>query len=251
MKKIYTILTLLLMSAANAGLSAQSFAFYLEESKLNDDAEITVNKVAYEDNYGSDTEPLWYETFESGLSVHNLTQTTIASVGTQHVITAPAYGNLSFCFGNCVQTNADKTLECSISPTNTAALHVSFIVEKKSYTTAKVLYSVYNKFDNTDRCKVTVNYVYQTLDATVFPNTVSKFYTFQTGSELNLLYQFKTNDYRTLNITSLAGCDLGNFVLENTEGKLTIPLTLKGGVYIFTVRNRNHEIVVSSKIVVK
>jgi hypothetical protein len=250
MKKNHIIL-LFMLALGNLSLFSQSFAFYLNQTKLEDNAEITVNAVEYT-NYGSDSSPVWYALLESNLSLVNSSAMTINAVANQIVETTPTYGEISFCFGNCVTTNANKTLETAIAPTNTTALHLSFSAEKNFYTTTRVKYVVANKLDNSDKRTVTINYVYQeSTGITPISGRVNKFFTSQYGRNIVGNYQFDSAGGKLVRIATLSGRVTEEFRLENISGKFEIPVHFSSGIYLLTVSDDKAQTVLSRKILVK
>lgn len=246
MKRLYILFSSFIVLQLSA--TAQDFAFFYNGIKLDNNTEITVNEYIIE-NDGTEQEPDYYANFESNLELRNLTPMTINGGMIQEVLTRPQFGTLSFCFGNCVLTNDNYTLETSVAPTNTTALHLSYIVPKDMFETAKATYSVYNKLNPYEKVSVTVTYSYVNNTGLNTPLSADEFNVYQLGDMLNINYELKEIEPYSIHLYNLVGKEVFSQSLTTLSGNVKVSGLAKG-IYITSLRKGN-QVATTCKVIIK
>lgn len=239
MKKIYA--SLVLSFALSAPAIGQTFAFFRNGVQLANDTEITINEYITEDGVVS---------LESGLEIHNLLAFPMQGVAAQEVIKAPESGSLSFCFGNCVLTNSNKSLETSVATTNTTSFHVLLATETNAFATSKVKYSVYPKINSSDIQSITVNYVYNSTSTQNTKSDLAKVILNQSNGIYNVYYSFGSVKERKIQLMNLTGQVVAQSVIQKQSGTWIPDCTMTKGIYIVAVRE-NGKVTFSRKLVVR
>lgn len=227
---------------------AQGFAFYQQGLKLENNAEIQVS-VYTEENDGTVAEPDMQAYFESNLELRNESQSTMNGVMTQEVLTAPKFGYLSFCFGNCVITNSFYTLETSVAPTNTTALHLSYFVPVTQYETVKAKYTVYDKLDPSNAQVLTITYTYtnQTAVPTTEQDALLKVQ--QRGQQLEVSMDSEQYTHGIIRLYNMAGVEVFAKTLLSS-GDIARTTCLSKGCYVVALYEGNL-IVARKKVLVR
>jgi len=227
---------------------AQDFAFYHNGVKLENNAEINVTEYT-EENDGTTSNPEYNEYFESNVVLHNESPMTINGAMTQEVILSPQSGYLSFCFGNCVLTNSFYTLETSVAPTNTTALHLTYFVPKNMYETVSAKYSVYNKLNPTVVTSVTITYVYTNNTAVNSVSTTKDFNVYQTGDLLNVKFNISENGDYSVHLYSLTGSEIYSRNLSDVNGNIKVA-GLSKGIY-FAKLKKGNQLIATRKVMMR
>ena len=253
--KTITFLTILFFSVTS--MFSQSIVFFQNDTQLENDAEITITEVTKE-NYGTEEAPSWFLTMESELHLKNLTSQNINTEMRQIVLNPPSAGLLSFCFGLCTDTNEDLILPANpADPLNhiiiTAnsfynSLHLCFIPELDMFTTAKVKYSVYDRFNPDDVYSVTINYNYTSNSGIDDMLTDKGFSVFQNGN--NTVFKYMSgNANMNLTVYNITGQIVSKHLLPNS-GDFILPEQLTKGLYIYSITEGNKQ-VFSQKFIIK
>lgn len=229
----------LLFCSIFSTVSAQTFAFFRHGVQLNNNAVVNVSEFTTEDGA---------ITIESGLEVRNLTTLNFMGVVTQHVIQKPQNGIISFCFGNCVFTNEDLTLETVVSSSNTTALHVYYASEAGKYGNTSVEYTVYSKLNPSETRKVTVNFNYNATRLNSLSGDMNSVRILHQGGRVQFAFQFPSENVYQLQLLDLTGKVLAETSTKNKSGNWVPDLKVSKGIYFLRVR-ANSTLSFSRKIV--
>ena len=249
MIKTITFLTILFFSVTSMFAQTPAIAFFQNETQLGNGAEITISEITRE-NMGDDDFPFWVTTMESELHLKNLTDKGLSVTVSQEVLVAPTgEGMLSFCFVQCVPGSVNTTIEGSLAANSFAdGFHLNYTPEIGEFTTAKVKYSVYEKYTPEDVYSVTITYNY-TSDSNI-DNVLSDkdFTVYQNGN--NTVFKY-VSDKANMNLTvyNITGQIVAQYLLPN-GGNFILPEKLNKGLYVYSVKEGNRAIS-SNKFVVK
>lgn len=242
MKKNFTfILSALLFCSGSA--SAQSFAFFHKGIQLNNGDEITITKVV-DDGMGKII-------MESDLEVHNLTNSNIEGKMNQTVILAPEFGQISFCFGNCLLTNENAMLTTLVPVGTTTSAHLTFEVEVDKYATSKVKYTVSPQNSFEEGVSATVNYQYTESSSSINNSALSgdRASILQKDNNVEFVYDLGVNSFYKLVIYNSLGKIVTQKTLTENNGSLDLS-NLAKGVYIYSL-NDGSKFIKNQKFIVR
>ena len=226
MKKLTTLLIVLTIGISFS--FAQSFAFYQGEEELLNNAEIAVSEVTTDGPR---------RVIESNIKVKNNSESEVEFTITQTILTAPLKGNLSFCFGQCIDGN-DDLLQTQPIPANNfhGLFHLSLILPDLGMATARVKYEMYVK-DNPDEKKtVIVNYNSSPTGSTQNDYSENSLSVYQNGNSVTLNYDLQqVSDAVGLYVYNATGVIVSQETLSNNQGTLNLPYLSKG-VYIAVIK---------------
>lgn len=220
---------------------AQTFAFFRNGVQVANNSEITITDFTVEDGA---------VVLESGLEVHNLAPLQLRGVVNQHVVQAPDKGTISFCFGNCVLTNLDLSLEWDVDPGNLTALHVYLATAENDFTSTKVEYTVSPKMDNTDQQKVIVNFVYALNGISPVNMNGKAFVIVRDNGKSGFQYNFNSEKNRKIQLYNLTGQIIASNQISKRSGTWIPDRSLTKGIYLIAVKE-NNQTVLSQKVIIR
>lgn len=238
------LFALLFLSASSVG--AQSFKFFHNDKEVKNNTEITIDEVIAE-NWGTDEEPEWHLTMETGISLKNISNQPVNGIGSITFISSPApMGEAQFCFSVCQFTNTSLSQEKKVDANSyVPGYHIAYTPIFGSFEKASARLDVKNKDNQSDNQSITVHFQYLNASGLQDVNASQKVKLFQQDNLL--IVQAGIKNQGSLIIRDITGKEVVHYVLKAGRNQLTHHLPK--GIYIYSVQEGNKNIALNKMII--